>query len=84
MELVDRTALIVRPEQPYIDWAISFEEGCPKYDQDPIMRRQTLDQDRLDPFWRQQYSIEFYAFLSYYGAENMAVNRISFLTCLLR
>ncbi len=34
MEFVNRTALVVRPKQPYIDWANSFDDGGPKYDPD--------------------------------------------------
>ncbi len=34
MEFVNRTALVVRPKQPYIDWADSFDDGGPKYDPD--------------------------------------------------
>jgi len=34
MEFVNRTALVVRPKRPYIDWADSFDDGGPKYDPD--------------------------------------------------
>jgi hypothetical protein len=33
-EFLNRTALVVRPKQPYIDWADSFDDGGPKYDPD--------------------------------------------------
>jgi len=29
MHLLNRTVMVVRPRQPYIDWANSFEEGAP-------------------------------------------------------
>ena len=31
MEHVDRMALVVRPKQPYVDWANSVDDGGPEY-----------------------------------------------------
>ena len=49
MESVDRTALMVRPKQPYIDWANSFEDGGPKYDQDRQHAKIYLIDEVADP-----------------------------------
>ena len=32
IEHLDRMALVVRPKQPYVDWANSFDDGGPEYD----------------------------------------------------
>ncbi len=34
MEFLNRAALVVRPKQPYIDWANAFDDGGPQYDPD--------------------------------------------------
>jgi len=49
MRLVNRTALIIKPKQPYIDWANSFEDGGPEYDQaEPIEHNIYLVEDVSD------------------------------------
>ena len=32
MEHLDRMALVIRPKQPYVDWANSFDDDGPEYD----------------------------------------------------
>lgn len=31
MNMINRMALTIRPKQPYIDWADSFDDGGPRY-----------------------------------------------------
>jgi len=49
MDDVDRMALIVRPRQPYIDWANAFDDGGPKFDPAAHRPRVYLIDEIADP-----------------------------------
>ena len=70
VESLDRMALVVRPSQPYIDWANSFDDGGPKYDPEHHHAKVYLIDEVVDPsdikrmlrrYWRDIFAERRYA-----------------------
>lgn len=62
MKTINRTALTIRPKQPYIDWANSFEEG-EKYGPDNQHATTILVSDEYDEFNYETYLKKIYKIL---------------------
>jgi hypothetical protein len=67
MKTINRTVLLVRPQQPYIDWANSFEDAGPLFSEDSNRGTAILIPDTYDEYnyenwvkknWRQIFEEE--------------------------
>ena len=67
MKTINRTVLLVTPNQPYIDWANSFEDGGPLFKEDSNRGTAILIPDTYDEYnyenwvkknWRQIFEEE--------------------------
>ena len=72
MEYVDRMALLVRPKQPYIEWANSFDGGGPQYESTQHSAKIYLIDEVTDPsdvkkvvrrYWRDIFEEELNAWM---------------------
>ena len=60
MKTINRTAILVTPKQPYIDWANSFDDDGPKFDEEATITTAFLIPDSYDEFNYQSWLEENY------------------------
>jgi len=74
MNALNRMALIIRPKQPYVDWANSFDDGGPKFDLNYHRPNVYLIDEVVDPsnlqkvvgrYWREIFEEELQAWMRY-------------------